>query len=84
MGGLVAWEMAQQLMKEGETISLLALIDTAPLPKYREADDRADEISMLARFAFEMSQMVGKDPRPLVEQSSRRMRRTNGTRCKKL
>jgi thioesterase domain-containing protein len=32
MGGLVAWEMAQQLMKEGETISLLALIDTAPPP----------------------------------------------------
>jgi thioesterase domain-containing protein/acyl carrier protein len=68
MGGLVAWEMAQQLMKEGETISLLALIDTAPPPKYLEADDRADEISMLARFALDMSRLVGKDPRPLVEQ----------------
>jgi len=68
MGGLVAWEMAQQLMKEGEIIGLLALIDTAPPPKYREADDRADEISMLARFALDMSRLVGKDPRPLVEQ----------------
>ncbi|MGA7893821.1 MAG: amino acid adenylation domain-containing protein, partial [Candidatus Sulfotelmatobacter sp.] len=68
MGGLVAWEMAQQLIKEGEIISLLALIDTAPPPKYREADDRADEISMLARFALDMSRLVGRDPRPLVEQ----------------
>jgi thioesterase domain-containing protein len=68
MGGLVAWEMAQQMMKEGETISLLALIDTAPPPKYREADDRANEISMLARFAMDMSRLVGRDPGPLVEQ----------------
>jgi thioesterase domain-containing protein len=71
MGGLVAWEMAQQLIKEGEIISLLALIDTAPPPKYREAEDRADEISMLARFALDMSRLVGMDPRPLVEQFSR-------------
>jgi thioesterase domain-containing protein/acyl carrier protein len=70
MGGLVAWEMAQQLMKEGETISLLALIDTAPPPKYREAEDRADEISMLARFAVDMSRLVGMDPRPLAKQFS--------------
>jgi len=70
MGGLVAWEMAQQLMKEGETIGLLALIDTAPPPKYLEAEDRADEISMLARFAVHMSRLVGMDPRPLAEQFS--------------
>lgn len=68
MGGLVAWEMAQQLRKEGETISLLALIDTAPPPKYLEAEDRADEISMLARFAVHMSRLIGKDPRPLAQQ----------------
>jgi amino acid adenylation domain-containing protein len=68
MGGLVAWEMAQQLMREGETISLLALIDTAPPPRYREADDRADEISMLALFAMDMSRLVGRDPGPLVKQ----------------
>jgi len=68
MGGLVAWEMAQQLRKEGEIISLLALIDTAPPPRYLEAEDRADEISMLARFAMDMSRLVGRDPGPLVEQ----------------
>jgi len=68
MGGLVAWEMAQQLRKEGENISLLALIDTAPPPRYREADDRDDEISMLARFAVHMSRLIGKNPQPLAQQ----------------
>jgi len=68
MGGLVAWEMAQQLRKEGEIISLLALIDTAPPPKYRESDDRDDEMSMLARFAVHMSRLIGKNPQPLAQQ----------------
>jgi amino acid adenylation domain-containing protein/thioester reductase-like protein len=71
MGGLVAWEMAQQLIKEGETINLLALIDTTPPSGYLEADDRDDEISMLARFALDMSRLVGMDPQPLAEQFSR-------------
>jgi thioesterase domain-containing protein/acyl carrier protein len=68
MGGLVAWEMAQQLIQEGETIGLLALMDTAPPSGYLEADDRDDEISMLARFAVHMSRLIGKDPRPLAQQ----------------
>jgi thioesterase domain-containing protein/acyl carrier protein len=67
MGGLVAWEMAQQLVKQGETIKLLVLIDTAPPSGYREASDKTDEPSMLARFAMDMSRLVGKDPRPLAE-----------------
>jgi len=70
MGGMVAWEMAQQLLKEGETIGLLALIDTTPPSRYQEADDRGDEISMLARFAFHMSRLIGRDPRPLAEHFS--------------
>jgi amino acid adenylation domain-containing protein len=68
MGGLVAWEMAQQLVKQGETIKLLALIDAVPRSGYREASDKTDESSMLARFAINMSRLVGKDPQPLAEQ----------------
>jgi thioesterase domain-containing protein len=60
--------MAQQLRKEGEIISLLALIDTAPPPRYLEADDRDDEMSMLARFAVHMSRLIGKNPQPLAQQ----------------
>jgi thioesterase domain-containing protein len=43
-------------------------MDTTPPSGYLEADDRDDEISMLARFALDMSRLVGKDPRPLVKQ----------------
>ena len=71
MGGLVAWEMAQQLKKEGEAIDLLTLIDTNPPSRYREANDRTDEMSILARFALDMCRLVGRDPRPLAEQFSR-------------
>jgi amino acid adenylation domain-containing protein len=71
MGGLIAWEMARQLVKEGDTIRLLALIDTTLPSKYLDADDEVDEISMLARFALDMSQLVGRAPGPLVEQFSR-------------
>lgn len=67
MGGLVAWEIAQQLVKQGETIKLLTLIDTAPPSGYREASDKAGEPSILALFAMDMSRLVGKDPRPLAE-----------------
>lgn len=70
MGGLVAWEMAHQLVKQGETIGLLALIDTASPPKYRKESDKADEASMLASFAIEMSRLVGKDTRPLATEFS--------------
>jgi amino acid adenylation domain-containing protein len=66
MGGLVAWEMAQQLVKQGETIRLLALIDTTP-PSMNQGDGG---LSMLARFAVNISQLVGQDPQPLAEQFS--------------
>ncbi|HEV7551579.1 MAG TPA: amino acid adenylation domain-containing protein, partial [Candidatus Angelobacter sp.] len=71
MGGLVAWEMAQQLAKEGEAIGLLALIDTTPPSKYLEANDVANNSSMLAHFALDMSRLVDRDPSPLAEQFSR-------------
>jgi amino acid adenylation domain-containing protein len=70
MGGLIAWEMARQMVAEGERISLLALIDTTPPSKYLDANDRVDEMSMLARFALDISQVVGRDPTPLAERFS--------------
>ncbi len=70
MGGLVAWEMAQQLIKDGETVGLLALIDTPPPSLYREAIEGSGEIPVLAQFALDMSRLVGRDPRPLAEQFS--------------
>ena len=70
MGGLIAWEMARQIVEQGETIGLLALVDTTPPSQYLEADDREDDISMLARFALDMSRLLGRDPAPLAERFS--------------
>jgi thioesterase domain-containing protein len=53
MGGLVAFEMAQQLQAQGQEVSMLALIDTnAPTPEARLADP--DEISFMVSFARDM------------------------------
>ena len=47
MGGLVAYEMAQQLVAAGERVGLLALIET-PTPDL--VDDLPDEAAVLARL----------------------------------
>lgn len=60
MGGLLAWEIARQLTDEGETVGLLALIDTYPVsstPGYRNPEDFA----VLPWFARDMARLLGKD-----------------------
>jgi amino acid adenylation domain-containing protein len=53
MGGLVAFEMAQQLLAQEQPVSLLALIDTmAPTPEARLAEP--DEISLMVSFARDL------------------------------
>ncbi|HEV7377438.1 MAG TPA: amino acid adenylation domain-containing protein, partial [Pyrinomonadaceae bacterium] len=53
MGGLVAFEMAQQLRAQGQEISMLALIDTTvPTPDSWMAE--ADEIDYMVSFARDM------------------------------
>ena len=49
-GGLVAFEMAQQLQRQGREVSLLALLDTAaPTPDVEQAAE--DDAALLAGFA---------------------------------
>jgi thioesterase domain-containing protein len=63
-GGLVAFEMARQLLAEGEEVAVLALLDTH-LPRPRHEPD-ADEARTLAFFAREAGLPVGAaDLRPL-------------------
>ncbi|HEX7314160.1 MAG TPA: alpha/beta fold hydrolase, partial [Pyrinomonadaceae bacterium] len=53
MGGLIAFEMAQQLQAQGQQVSLLALIDTmVPAPENQFAEP--DELSLMANFALDM------------------------------
>jgi amino acid adenylation domain-containing protein len=60
MGGLVAFEMAKQLSEQGETIGLLAMLDTH-LPAIVETSD----LSMFARFAADMSRQMEIDTQAL-------------------
>ncbi|HKB24495.1 MAG TPA: amino acid adenylation domain-containing protein, partial [Methylomirabilota bacterium] len=74
-GGLVAFEMARQLVAEGDEVALLALLDTsAPtavaraahgdernLPAFREGLDRLDSEEQLGRF---MTTVMGLDAVP--------------------
>jgi amino acid adenylation domain-containing protein len=55
LGGVFAFEMAQQLQEAGETVGLLALIDSwAPLPVAKSSVDEAEE---LTRFFLDLCQI---------------------------
>jgi thioesterase domain-containing protein/acyl carrier protein len=69
-GGLVALEMAQQLHAQGQTVALLALIDSAPPPP--DPAPPSDEVTLLAWFAQDLGRMVGK-PSPLSIDDLRRI-----------
>lgn len=59
MGGLVAWEIARQLIAQGESVAGLALIDTYP-PTTETARD-VQSPSMLSSFAQDIAYMVGEN-----------------------
>ncbi len=69
MGGSIAFEMARQLKLSGKSVALLALFDTHPPAKVGvSADgDKEHKISMLVRFAADLSQSLGKDWTGLAE-----------------
>ena len=61
MGGWIAFEMARQLKVSGRTVALLALFDTYPPGKEHK-------LSVLASFALDVSQSLGKDWTRLAEE----------------
>ena len=60
MGGLIAYEIAQQLSNGGDSINLLALFDTYPPSKDSSVQVRSD-LPVLARFGADMMRLAGKD-----------------------
>ena len=69
MGGLIAFEMAQQLLRRGEPVGLLALLDTRlPRPDAPEAPD--DDVAILAGFIREHARVAGGSA-PLSEEELR-------------
>jgi amino acid adenylation domain-containing protein len=61
MGGVVAFEMAQQLRRLGEEVELLALLDT-PLPGNGGGNGQIlDEANLVSWFARDLGALAGKD-----------------------
>ncbi|HET8888391.1 MAG TPA: amino acid adenylation domain-containing protein [Candidatus Angelobacter sp.] len=60
LGGLLAWEIARQLTDEGETVGLLALIDTYPIDN-ASSDKTLEDSDVLRWFAGDMARLLGKD-----------------------
>ncbi|HEY0604287.1 MAG TPA: amino acid adenylation domain-containing protein, partial [Herpetosiphonaceae bacterium] len=58
-GGLVAYEMAQQLTAQGEEVALLALIDSQP--SRGEPALAIDQTTLLHWFAIDLGRTVGAD-----------------------
>lgn len=56
-GGLVAYEIAQQLLKAGDRPQLLFLIDTVPPSNFTHLDDN----SLIKKFAHNLGRMVDKE-----------------------
>lgn len=66
-GGVIAWEVASQMKLEGETVNMLALMDSQPPPK-NLAGREPDEMPLLTWFAIDLCQLLGKDLRQFSEQ----------------
>jgi len=60
MGGIVAFEMAQQLQRQGHEVGLLALLDSWT-PDYANKNSRGDfdDTALLSRFAEELGRRFG-------------------------
>ena len=66
MGGMVAYEMAQQLLRQGNDVGLLVLLDSFPLDP-RENDRSMNEKQMLEMFIEDMAALSGQKTASLTE-----------------
>ncbi|HEV3316427.1 MAG TPA: amino acid adenylation domain-containing protein [Candidatus Angelobacter sp.] len=67
MGGLVAFEMAHQLIDQRETIDLLTLFDMVPPSEFSGEIEPKRSFSMLERFALDMARLVLRNADELRE-----------------
>ncbi len=70
MGGIVAFEMATQLLRNGEQVAMLAMLDSpAPVNSEQIAEiDDYNDVKILVDFATDMAQSAGKNLSGSVEQ----------------
>ncbi|NNC02416.1 amino acid adenylation domain-containing protein [Corallococcus exiguus] len=60
MGGAVAWEMAHQLRREGETVALLALLDSSASLHFGNPDDLNAKARLSALFLEDLLRASGQ------------------------
>ncbi len=60
LGGVVAYEMAQQLEQQGQRVDLLALLDSA-LPDDERSNRGTDDAHLVAAFAQNVADVLGTD-----------------------
>jgi acyl transferase domain-containing protein/thioesterase domain-containing protein len=60
-GGIVAFEIARQLEARGDTVDVLALLDSMPLPRGISAEGVPDDRVLLAWFAWEMGRLYRRN-----------------------
>jgi len=61
-GSYVAFEMAQQLQKQGQEVALLAILDTqAPIPDNKLVEIDRDDAGYLADIAIAIERLFGKN-----------------------
>ncbi|MBP5972976.1 SDR family oxidoreductase [Brasilonema sp. CT11] len=70
MGGVVAFEMAQQLLRHGDQVAMLAMLDSpAPVKSEQTAEiDDYDDVKILVDFAIDMAKSAGKNLSGSVEE----------------
>ncbi|MEH1934482.1 MAG: SDR family oxidoreductase [Nostoc sp.] len=70
MGGIVAFEMATQLLRHGDQVAMLAMLDSpAPVNTEQIAEiDDYNDVKILVDFAIDMAQSAGKSLSGSVEQ----------------
>ncbi|MEH2313979.1 MAG: beta-ketoacyl synthase N-terminal-like domain-containing protein [Nostoc sp.] len=70
MGGIVAFEMATQLIRNGDRVAMLAMLDSpAPVNREQIAEiDHYNDVKILVDFAIDMAQSAGKNLSGSVEQ----------------
>jgi amino acid adenylation domain-containing protein len=60
LGGLIAYEMAQQLAGSGESVGLLALLDTK-CPVFKDAREEVEQTESLAELAAALMSFCGRN-----------------------
>ncbi|HEX7180880.1 MAG TPA: amino acid adenylation domain-containing protein [Thermoanaerobaculia bacterium] len=66
LGGVIAFEMARRLAREGVRVETVALFDAVPPTEL--PPDRYDEVSILRGLAWELGNLAGRDLRVTAEE----------------